>query len=54
MTLMFFYERIITCLKCAEKECVPFKPPHYDFKAIPGWNDYVREHHAVAREALWW
>ena len=54
MTLMFFYEQIIACLKCTEKECVPSKPAHPKFKAIPVWNDYVREHHAVAREALWW
>ena len=54
MTLIFFYERIITCLKCAKKECVLSKPAHPNFKAMPGWNDYVREQHAVAREAHWW
>ena len=52
--IIFFYERIITCLKCAEKECVPSKPAHPNFKAMPGWNDYVREQQAVAREAFWW
>ena len=49
-----FYERIITNLNVLKRSVYHFKPPHSNFKAIPGWNDYVREHHAVAREALWW
>ena len=38
----------------AEKECIPSKPAYSNFKAMPSWNDYVREHRVVAREALWW
>ena len=49
-----FYKRIISCIKCAESESIPSKPTQSKFKAIPGWNDYVKEHHAVARDALWW
>ena len=49
-----FYERIISCTKCAKNECIPSKPTQSKFKAIPGWNNYVKEHHAVARDALWW
>ena len=49
-----FYEHIISCIKCAENECIPSEPTQSKFKAIPGWNDYVKEHHAVARDALWW
>ena len=49
-----FYKRIISCIKCAESESIPSKPTQSKFNAIPGWNDYVKEHHAVARDALWW
>ena len=50
-----FYKRIISCIKCAESENIPSKPTQSKFKAIPGWNDYVKEHHAAAcRDALWW
>ena len=48
-----FYERIISCIKCAENECIPSEPTQSKFKAMPGWNNYVKEHHAVARDALW-
>ena len=48
------FKRIISCIKCAESESIPSKPTQSKFKAIPGWNDYVKEHHAVARDALWW
>ena len=53
-TLIAFDERTISCVKCAESECIPSKPTQSKFKAIPGWNNYVKEHQAVARDALWW
>ena len=40
-----FYERIISCIKCAESECIPSKPTQSKFKVIPSWNNYVKEHH---------
>ena len=49
-----FYERILSCIKCAESDRIPSKPTQSKFKAISGWNNYVKEHHAVARDALWW
>ena len=49
-----FNKRIITCLKCADKSMYYLSLLSPIFKAMPGWNDYVREHHAVAREAHWW
>ena len=49
-----FHERIISCTTCAESECIPSKPTQSKFEAIPGWNNYVKEHLAVARDALWW
>ena len=29
-----FFERIITCLKCAEKECVPSKHAHPNYNSF--------------------
>ena len=52
--MIVFYELIISCIKCAENECISSKPTQSKFKAIPGWNNYVKEHHAVARDVLWW
>ena len=49
-----FYKRIISCVKCAESESISSKPTQSKFKGIPGWNDYVKEHQTVARDALWW
>ena len=31
-----FYQRIISCIKYAENECIPSKPTQSKFKAIPG------------------
>ena len=48
-----FHARNFSCIKCADNECIPSKPTQSKFKAIPGWNNYVKEHHALARDALW-
>ena len=35
------------------KKCIPFESIGKNFHTVPGWNEYVRDHHAVARDAFW-
>ena len=44
-----FYERVISCIKCAESECTPSKPTQLKFKAIP----FCSERRAVVVENLY-
>ena len=44
---------IINCIQFAEKECIPFESFGKSFHGVPGWNEYVKDRHAVARDAFW-
>ena len=49
----YFYTCIINCIQSAEKECIPFESIGKSFRIVPGWNEYVKDRHAVARDAFW-
>ena len=49
----YFYTCIINCIQSAEKECIPFESIGKSFHIVPGWNEYVKDCHAVARDAFW-
>ena len=51
-----FYNSIISVFKQATIECIPSSNNcNKKFIPIPGWNEYVREHHKIARDAFqWW
>ena len=49
----YFYTCIINCIQSAEKECIPFESLGKSFHIVPGWNEYVKDRHAVARDAFW-
>ena len=49
----YFYTCIINCIQSAEKECIPFESIGKSFHIVPGWNEYVKDRHAVARDAFW-
>ena len=53
-TIDCFYTSIINSLKSAESECIPSTPGAPSSHIVPGWNDYVKEYHAAARNAFWW
>ena len=53
-TIDCFYTRIINSLKSAESDCIPSTPGAPSSHIVPGWNDYVKEFHAAARNAFWW
>ena len=53
-TVNCFYTSIISSLKSAESECIPYTPGAPSSHIVPGWNDYVKEYHAAARNAFWW
>ena len=55
MILIFFYSDIISFVKISTSHCIPsstvsIKP----YNIVPGWNEYVKEHHLHAKDALWW
>ena len=48
-----FYNALISVLHKSAEKCIPtsvLKSGNYN--TIPGWNDYVKEHHIVAKDAL--
>ena len=48
-----FYNAIISVLHKSAEKCIPnsvLKSGNYT--KIPGWNNYVKEHHIVAKDAL--
>ena len=49
----YFYTCIINCIQSAEKECIPFESIGKSFHIVPSWNEYVKDRHAVARDAFW-
>ena len=52
-----FYNSIISVLKLSTSTCIPsyVKKNASTFHPIAGWNEYVKEHHQIARDAfmLW-
>ena len=46
----------MSVFKQAIIECIPnFSNCNKKFVPIPGWNEYVKEHHKIARDAFkWW
>ena len=48
-----FHNPIISVLHKSARKCIPtsvLKSGNYT--TIPGWNDYVKEHHIVAKDAV--
>ena len=50
-----FYSNIISAIKISASHCIPsstvsVKP----YTIVPDWNEYVKEHHLHAKDALWW
>ena len=48
-----FYTCIINGIQSAEKKCIPFESIGKNYHTVPGWNEYVKDNHAVARDAFW-
>ena len=51
-----FYNAILLILHKSTQNCIPTSVLKAgNFTPIPGWTDYVKEHHIVAKDALsWW
>ena len=49
----YFYMCVINCIQSAKKECISFESIGKSFHIVPGWNEYVKDRHAVARDAFW-
>ena len=48
-----FYKSIVSSLKQATNECIPSSiNSTKKFIPVPGWNDYVKEQHYIARHAF--
>ena len=39
--------------KSAEKKCIPFESIGKNYHTVSDWNEYVKDNHAVARDAFW-
>lgn len=46
-----YYNDIINCIKFASEKCIPVKHVVHSEYVIPGWNEYVKEKHTIARYA---
>jgi len=50
-----FYNSILSAIKQATSECIPRVKSASNFHQVPGWNEYVQEHHNMARDSFkWW
>ena len=49
-----FYDSIISILKQSASYTIPMAITSNKYDIIPGWNEYVKEHHSHAKDALWW
>ena len=45
-----FYTAIINALKLSAKHCIPSSVASTKCYIVPGWNEYVREHHIHAKD----
>ena len=49
------YNQIVSAVKIATQKCIPTTISSAKFKIIPGWKEYVKERHDIARDAFhWW
>ena len=50
-----FYAAIISALKLSANRCIPPTTVSNKGYIVPDWNEYVKEHHLHAKDALkWW
>ena len=49
-----FYESIISVLKLSAGHSIPTSDTSTKYNIVPGWNEYVKEHHSLAKDAQWW
>ena len=49
-----FYDSIIAGVKSSANLCIPSSNVSNQAYVVPGWNEYVKEHHLHAKDALWW
>ena len=49
-----FYDSIIAGLKSSANLCIPSSNVSNKAYVVPGWNEYVKEHHLHAKDGLWW
>ena len=50
-----FYDSFIAGLKSSANLCIPSSNVSNKAYVVPGWNEYVKEHHLHAKNALlWW
>ena len=49
-----FYESIISELKLSAGHSIPTSDTSTKYNIVPGWNEYVKEHHSLAKNAQWW
>ena len=50
-----FYAAIISALKLSANRCIPSTTVSNKGYIVSGWNEYVKEHHLHAKDALkWW
>ena len=50
-----FYSAIISAIKISASHCIPSSTASTKpYNIVPGWNEYVKEHHLHAKDSLWW
>ena len=48
-----FYSAIISAIKISASHCIPSSTASTKpYNIVPGWNEYVKEHHLHAKDAL--
>ena len=47
-------QQYINALKLSTKHCIPSSVASTKCYIVPGWNEYAKEHHIHAKDALWW
>ena len=50
----YFYDSIILSLKSSANLCILSSNVRIKAYVVPCWNEYVKEHHLHAKDALWW
>ena len=53
LTLIFFTLVLLMVFKLPRKKCISFESIGKNFHTVPGWNECVKDNHAVARDAFW-
>ena len=48
-----FYECIISVLKLSAGHSMPTSDNSTKYNIVPGWHEYVKEHHSLAKDAQW-